>query len=444
MAGSESKTAADAQQVIADRSGRPRIVFLHFTAPPVVGGVEAVIAEQMRLFSAAGYPTLMIAGRAAEHNPNEAGPTAIIREMDSEHPAYLQIQPALEAGKVPAEFKELQASIETSLRRELRPGDIVLAHNILTTHFNLALTGAVHQMVRAGHVQHLIIWCHDLSRHVNPERPAPQYHGMPWDLLRTPIESATYVAVSSARRRSLANILGLPADRIRVIPNGVDPTELLGLSAMGKKIIHEFDLFSADLILLMPVRVTKVKNIEFAMEIVRALKDAGQTVRLIITGPPDPHVTDISQYYEGLIDQRDQIGLQDEIVFLHEGMPGRPAPLSLEASEIGELYRIADAVLMPSIREGFGMPVLEAAMVDRPVFATSIPVVQDLPGFQFLIESGESAASVASRMMAWSESDAAHVLRKRVRSSLTWSKIFSRELLPLINSVIQSHHRSHP
>ncbi|MDR7567526.1 MAG: glycosyl transferase family 1, partial [Armatimonadota bacterium] len=39
------------------------IVLLHYTAPPVVGGVEGMLAEQARLLRAAGYRVRILAGR---------------------------------------------------------------------------------------------------------------------------------------------------------------------------------------------------------------------------------------------------------------------------------------------------------------------------------------------------------------------------------------------
>jgi glycosyltransferase involved in cell wall biosynthesis len=95
-------------------------------------------------------------------------------------------------------------------------------------------------------------------------------------------------------------------------------------------------------------------------------------------------------------------------------------------------------VLMPSLREGFGIPVLEAALMGRPVFATSIPVTQDLPAFHQLIEKDESPESVAQRIAAWAEADTTHRLRTTVRREYTWSGIFTKRVLPLVAEIQQA------
>ncbi len=87
---------------------------------------------------------------------------------------------------------------------------------------------------------------------------------------------------------------------------------------------------------------------------------------------------------------------------------------------------------MPSLREGFGLPVLEAGLSDKPVFAARMPVIEGLDRFDYLIEPDESPESVAARIREWSESDASHRLRRRVRREYTWSSIFSQKIEPLL------------
>ncbi len=415
--------------------GRPRIVFVHYTAPPIVGGVEAVIAEQVRLFREAGYPTLIIAGRAAEEPAEGVGEVVVIPEMDSENPEYLEIHQELEKSKLPRHFSEMKASIERQMEKVLKPDDIVIAHNVLTTHFNLALTAAIHGLVSRTVLTRLIVWCHDISRHVNPERDVPHYHGQPWDLLRTLIPGATYVAVSTARQRTLAAILSCPPERIQVIRNGVDPVQLLALSEIGEHLARVYGLFQADLVMLMPVRITKIKNIEFAFQVEAALKQAGLQVRLIITGPPDPHVEEIHDYVDDLRELRKQLALEDEAIFVYDGTPRYPSPFLIDASVVAELYRICDLVLMSSHREGFGMPVFEAAFLGRPVFASHIPATDELSGFQYFIEHDEAPDAVAERIHHWADSDAAHILRRTIRREYTWSSIFERRIVPLVTEV---------
>jgi mannosylglucosylglycerate synthase len=435
MANGQSTVAAHARQIKQDGPSLPRIIILHYTAPPIVGGVEAVMAEQGRLFRQAGFPVLMVAGRQDSARQSVADDVLIIPGIDSESPEYLNLKPSIDAGKPSPEFSELQGRIEQALIQELQPTDIVIVHNALSTHFNLVLTAALLHLQELGSIQHMIAWCHDVSRYINPDSGVAQRSGFPWDSLRTRAPAITYVAVSHRRQRLLAQVLRCAPELIQVIPNGVNPAQLLGLSALGNELAEEWGLLDADLVILMPVRITRAKNIEFAVRVADFLKKAGIDLRLIVTGPPDPHVPEIRDLYEDLNQLRQSLNLSRDVIFAYDGTEKHKSPLVLEPSVVGELYRLSDLILMPSLREGFGLPVLEAGMASHPVFATHIPVIEELSDFAYLIETDESAESVAVRIMNWAESDQAHRLRRQVRQLFTWQAIFSSKLMPLIQNL---------
>ena len=43
---------------------RPRVGLLHYTCPPVIGGVETILYEQATRLAARGYPVTILSGRA--------------------------------------------------------------------------------------------------------------------------------------------------------------------------------------------------------------------------------------------------------------------------------------------------------------------------------------------------------------------------------------------
>src|SRR5262249_33678641 len=52
----------------------------------------------------------------------------------------------------------------------------------------------------------------------------------------------------------------------------------------------------------------------------------------------------------------------------------------VEKAELAELYRGADALLLPSRYEGFGFPVLEAMACGTPVVAAAEPALREVAG----------------------------------------------------------------
>ncbi len=416
---------------------QPRIAILHYTAPPIVGGVENVIAQHTRLLANAGYPVTLVVGRGGTDKILVGAHVVVMPMLDSEYPENIEIARALDKGIVPPQIDSLREQIEHALAPILADTDVVIAHNVFNFHFNLPFTTALHCLLDHGYIRQMVAWCHDVSRYVNPHSGVKMRDGFPWDLLRTYRPQVTYVAVSESRQRLLAKILGCSSESICVVPNGVDPVVLLGLDSLAQHLTEQFELLSADLIMLMPVRITRAKNIEFAIQVTAALKAAGVRARLIVTGPPDPHDPDIAFYFDELIAQARELGLSQEIVFLHTGTSKIARPLLLNSTNVSELYRVCDLVLMPSHREGFGMPVLEAGMVGKPVFATAVPVLEKI-GMEsvYLFEPNESPAHVAARILTWAEQDIAYRLRQRVRQDYTWSSIFARSIEPLLARVV--------
>lgn len=411
---------------------RPRVTILHYTGLPTIGGVENVIADHTRLLLEAGYPVNIVVGRGGQ-DPALAGATLhVIPELDSEHPENLRIANALDEGKLLPDFTAFQHRIEQRLMPVLAETDILVGHNVFNFHFNLPLTAALYALVDRGGPR-AIAWCHDISRYVNPTSGEPLRYGFPWDLLRTCHPGLTYVAVSARRQQSLAGILGCSPDQIHVIPNGVTPGLLLGLSDWGEQVVRELGLLGADLIILMPVRVTRAKNIELGLQVTAAVKALGLFPRLLVTGPPDPHAPEGQAYFQELLELRRALGLEQEAFFLHQGISTPPAPINVDPARVAELYRICDVVFMPSHREGFGLPILEGALVGRAVFTTDIPAVEEI-GLEFFLPIGadELPEAIAARIYAWAEQDPIQRARRRVRSDYTWPIIFAREIEPLL------------
>jgi len=260
------------------------------------------------------------------------------------------------------------------------------------------------------------------------------FPGYPWDFLRTYRSDVTYVTVSQQRQRELADLFGCPPEQIRVIYNGVDPGELLALSAVGLALVERLGLWDSELNLLLPVRVTQAKNIELALRVIAAIKERGARPKLVVTGPPDPHDQMNMQYFQGLLALREELGVEEQVRFVYESGPNPTEPFTVDMPVVAELLRVSDALFMPSHREGFGMPVLEAGLAGIPVFcADTVPAANEIGGPDVVTFSPEADPDqVADLILKWVENSSTLGLRKRVRQSLSWRQIFRREILPLL------------
>jgi glycosyltransferase involved in cell wall biosynthesis len=220
-----------------------------------------------------------------------------------------------------------------------------------------------------------------------------------------------------------------------VVYNGVDPKQALGLSDRGMTLVHNLGLMKSDINLLMPVRVTQAKNIEFALEVLQALKRMGYKPMLVVTGPPDPHDHNSMIYYQSLRELRDDLGAAGEMRFIFEAGPDPDEPNFIDEQVVGDLYRISDVMFMPSHREGFGMPILEAGLVGILVVSRAVPAAHELAAEEaFILSEDADAEDVATQLVQVLERSPISKLRRRVRQQYTWQAIFEDSIQPLLRT----------
>jgi glycosyltransferase involved in cell wall biosynthesis len=217
------------------------------------------------------------------------------------------------------------------------------------------------------------------------------------------------------------------------VHNGVDAPALLGLGEEGQDLVERLGLLEAELIILMPVRVTRAKNVEYALEVVAALKARNAQVKLVLTGPPDPHDERSMDYFRSLQNLRKEMGVEEEMRFAFESGPDGEEGYILDYPVVADLYRVSDLLFMPSHREGFGMPVLEAGLLGIPVLSTPVPAAEEIGKEDVLLfDKSTEPGELADRILEWAQNSPVHRLRQRVRRNFTWQTLFRRRIEPML------------
>jgi len=407
------------------------ISILHFAAPPIVGGVESTIFHHSRLLSNTGYDVSVIAGRGEIFN-NEIL-LHLIPEIDSRHPEVIDIGNALAIGEVQNEFTNLRDTLFQKLNVLLENTDIFIVHNVITLHKNLALTAAL-KLISEQKQPAMIAWCHDFAW--QDTLYTPDLHpGYPWDLLRSPWPDVRYVTVSNHRKDMLADLLGIPGTEITVIPPGIDVDQFLKLSPLTREIIDHLELLDSDPLVLLPTRLTRRKNIEFALRVIGSIKHDFPEVSLIITGPPGPHNPKNIAYLESLRSLRNELLLESNVHFLYEfGELGQTMTIPDEV--IADFYQISDILLFPSYHEGFGIPILESGLARLPIFSSDIPPVRESSnGLVNLFDPNGDPMKVGNQITSYLKSDRAYKLRKNIIAQFTWNSILNTKILPLLDEI---------
>lgn len=199
-------------------------------------------------------------------------------------------------------------------------------------------------------------------------------------------EADAVVAISETTRREVVDRLGVPAERVAVVHAGVDERFLEG---KPKKTEAERDPY-----VLAVATEEPRKNLVTLIEAFSGLTRRGFPGRLTIAGAPGldtPRILERIQAY-GLGSRVERLGY-------------------VTAEELPSLFRGARCLVMPSVWEGFGMPIVEAMACDTPVIASDIPVHREVSEDAAVLVSPEDPEALAAAIeKLWSD----ETLRRRL------------------------------
>jgi len=398
--------------------GARRILFVHYTTPQILGGVEQVMAAHISGLRAVGKDVAVLAGRGGAKPPG----VRVIRvaEADSRHPAVERDLAALSKGVVPSGHDALVARLLAKIRPHVARADRVVVHNVMTMPLNLALTSVLATLARE-HPGRFIAWTHDIS-YFDERYAALRREGPPWDLVTHAVPGMRYVTVSEERAAQLSRLTGLARRDIEVVTNGVDVGEVLGLAPTGLRLAQRLGLFDADPLLLLPVRLTRRKRVEAAIDATAALRRRGRAAMLVVTGTAGPHDATNRAYLAELSARSRNV----EGVHLLAALG-----LKIKYGTVVDLYSLADVLVFPSETEGFGIPMLEAGLHRLPIVCSDIPALRETGGDDPIYVPPDASGAVIADAIEHALDTP--VMRMRVRARAhAWPRVLRERVLPVI------------
>jgi glycosyltransferase involved in cell wall biosynthesis len=192
---------------------------------------------------------------------------------------------------------------------------------------------------------------HDLAILRAPE-VFPRWHRLygRFGLERVLRAADAIVAVSEFSRAETIELAGVPPERIRVVPHGVDPV----FTAEGPRADGDY--------LLAVGTLEPRKNLARAVD---AAREAGVVLRVV--GARGWGGVDV------------------------EGWVGE-----IPDGDLAALYRGARCVLYPSLYEGFGLPVLEAMACGAPVVTSVATAMEEVAGGAAILVDPLDVAAIAA------------------------------------------------
>jgi glycosyltransferase involved in cell wall biosynthesis len=236
------------------------------------------------------------------------------------------------------------------------------------------------------------------------------------------------VTISEMRQQELAGLFQIDKDEIVVVPNGVDVACFHKIEDQTREYINQLNLLNAAPLFLLPVRITPRKNIELALRVCAHLLQDFPDTKLVVTGPLGPHNPANVNYFDRLNTLRSELKLVDVVLFLAE-LTDEYIPDEV----ISDFYHLADALFMPSLEEGFGIPILEAGLAGLPIFCADIPTLRTLGSSNATYFSPDAdPVELANRIVNHLAFDPVFRMRARVRREFTWERIYARDIEPLL------------
>lgn len=168
--------------------------------------------------------------------------------------------------------------------------------------------------------------------------------------------AAALVTISQYTRHQIIKTFGVASKRCHVVPDA--PTPFLGrpadVEALGRLGVRRPYLLSVG-------TVTPHKNLERLVRVFARLSRAD--LQLVIAGRSSGHSSNLAAAAR-------QMGVADNVCLTGFVME----------SELATLYKNAAAFVMPSLYEGFGIPVLEAMRFGLPVASSTAGALPEVAG----------------------------------------------------------------
>src|SRR3989442_11645434 len=207
-----------------------------------------------------------------------------------------------------------------------------------------------------------VVTIHDLAIYDHPE----WFPGGQWFATRVVVPQSArrarmIICPSDATKRATVRLFGIEPDRCRVIPHGVETEFALPASRSVKDDVRARYALP-DRYLLQLGTVQPRKNYVTSLRALARIP-VPQRMPLIVAGT-------FGWKYDAVVDAVRDLELRDWVRFVgYAGMPDLPA-----------LYQMAQAVVFPSLAEGFGLPVLEAFAAGTPVAASNAGAIPEVAG----------------------------------------------------------------
>jgi glycosyltransferase involved in cell wall biosynthesis len=237
-----------------------------------------------------------------------------------------------------------------------------------------------------------IVTIHDLAFLNDPELVTQDSFAYYSQITRTVPETDRVIAVSEWTKQQLLSFVPIPEEQVSVIPNGHEPAifnpesdhDLQRLATLHPDLGSVITSERPIVLIVGTIEPRKRHDIilngfENHFENMRRL--SGTEPLLIIAGQPGWLAEDVVQRIRRMQRRQRVIWLRD-----------------VSDHELASLYRQATLLVMPSVDEGFGLPVLESMACGTPALVANTGALPELVGDAGFIDESADAAQWSDKI----------------------------------------------
>lgn len=226
-------------------------------------------------------------------------------------------------------------------------------------------------------------------------------------------------AISGQTKRDLMTFFSVPEQKIKVIYQSVNPVFYQPIEEVQKQRIRgKFQL--PERFLLTVGTVEPRKNL---LGLLNGMICSGIEVPLVVVGKPTRYKAACEDF---IADNR---GCPD--VFFLSG---------IQDTELASLYQLAEAMVYPSLFEGFGLPVAEAQASGCPVITSDTSSLPEVGGDAALYVNPEKPEEIGQAiidLLAGEELRKAMIAKGKVNAERFTPEVFATQMKQLYNTLFE-------
>lgn len=409
---------------------KPRIGIIHYSYPPIIGGVETIVRQQAHLFSDHMFPVTVLVGDGVsdrrEINLIEISEIKSLRNINNQ--LYQQI---LDEKEFPPDFFELSEAIYKKLGEYLKELDLIVIHNMLTLKFNLPFNYAFKRFVEANPHKKYIAWTHDVTLDQGTKKHV-FINDQIENLVYKPFPQVYYVAISQFLKKTLEDLVGFSKNSIHVIPNALPIKEFLNLHDQTIRLITNHKLLDADPLIFLPGKMMSHKNIDVAVKILSELKKVYSFPKLVISARAFHHNNN-NEYVSRIYKMINELGLEQNVMNVQDEL--KEAAIG-DFEVVKDLYKICDIVFFLSSYENFGLPILEAGITKTPIICNDLEVFHEISKENvYFISISRPPEEIAEYVIEVLKQQKTANLFKEIKQKYSLETVFQKQILPLVNKL---------